>query len=80
MSAYTLKNLTEVQDMAPALGAAETQEVRFARADLEAERVGFTHHRVAASRRRVRPLITTLRLTFQSPRQPAVLRHKRGSK
>jgi mannose-6-phosphate isomerase-like protein (cupin superfamily) len=48
---YTLKSLTEVQDVAPALGVDETQEVRFARADLEAERVGFAHHRVAAGRR-----------------------------
>jgi quercetin dioxygenase-like cupin family protein len=45
-SAYTLKQLTEVQDMAPNLGVAATQEVRFARVDLGAEHVGFTHHRV----------------------------------
>lgn len=51
MSAYTLKNLTEVDDMAPSMGIGEAQEVRFARADLDAELVGFAHHRVAAGRR-----------------------------
>jgi quercetin dioxygenase-like cupin family protein len=43
---YTLKQLTQVTDLAPNLGVGETQEVRFARADLDAEHVGFTHHRV----------------------------------
>jgi quercetin dioxygenase-like cupin family protein len=43
---YTLKQLTEVTDAAPSLGVGEAQEVRFARADLGAEHVGFTHHRV----------------------------------
>jgi quercetin dioxygenase-like cupin family protein len=45
-SQYTLKNLNEVADVAESLGTAETQEVRFARADLGAEQVGFTLHRV----------------------------------
>ncbi|HEX4760708.1 MAG TPA: cupin domain-containing protein [Thermoleophilaceae bacterium] len=43
---YTLKPLTEVPDMAPEFGVAETQEVRFARAALDAEHVGFAFHRV----------------------------------
>jgi quercetin dioxygenase-like cupin family protein len=50
-SGYTKKNLEEVTDFAPDLGVAETQEVRFAQADLDAERVGFTLHRVAPGRR-----------------------------
>jgi mannose-6-phosphate isomerase-like protein (cupin superfamily) len=50
-SPYTLKNLNDVADVAESLGTAETQEVRFARADLEAKHVGFTHHRVAPGRR-----------------------------
>jgi quercetin dioxygenase-like cupin family protein len=48
---YTLKNLNEVADAAPDLGVAETQEVRFARADFDAEHVGFTLHRVSPGRR-----------------------------
>ena len=48
---YTLKNLAQVHDVAPGFGVGETQEVRFARADLGAEHVGFAHHRVAAGRR-----------------------------
>lgn len=48
---YTVKNLTEVRDVAGDLGVAQTQEVRFARTDLDAERVGFTLHRVAAGKR-----------------------------
>jgi mannose-6-phosphate isomerase-like protein (cupin superfamily) len=53
MSGYTLKNLTEVTDMAPQMGVSATQEVRVARAELDAERVGFAHHRVAAGERQV---------------------------
>jgi quercetin dioxygenase-like cupin family protein len=51
MSDYTLKNLDEVTDAAEQMGVSATQEVRFARADFDAERVGFTHHRVAAGSR-----------------------------
>jgi mannose-6-phosphate isomerase-like protein (cupin superfamily) len=43
---YTMKNLEEVPDAAPRMGVDATQEVRFARADLDAEEVGFTLHRV----------------------------------
>ena len=45
-SPYTLKPLTDVHDMAPEFGVSETQEVRFARAELGAEHVGFAFHRV----------------------------------
>src|SRR5437763_5125066 len=45
-SSYTLKPLTEVADAAPGFGVDATQEVRFARSDLDAEQVGFTLHRV----------------------------------
>jgi quercetin dioxygenase-like cupin family protein len=48
---YTLKNLDDVTDAAPKLGVSETQEVRFAREELGAARVGFTLHRVAPGRR-----------------------------
>ena len=48
---YTFKNLDDVTDIAPTLGVSETQEVRFARTDLDAEQVGFTLHRVAPGRR-----------------------------
>ena len=48
---YTLKNLDDVTDAAPALGVAETQEVRFARAELGTDHVGFTLHRVAPGTR-----------------------------
>lgn len=48
---YTLKNLDDVTDVAPSLGVAETQEVRFAREELGADHVGFTLHRVAPGRR-----------------------------
>jgi len=45
-SPYTLKPLTDIHDMAPEFGVSETQEVRFARAELGAEHVGFAFHRV----------------------------------
>jgi quercetin dioxygenase-like cupin family protein len=48
---YTLKNLDDVADAAPALGVSATQEVHFAREELGADKVGFTLHRVAAGRR-----------------------------
>jgi mannose-6-phosphate isomerase-like protein (cupin superfamily) len=49
--AYTRKQLADVHDMAPEFGVAATQEVRFARADLDAEQVGFALHRVKANSR-----------------------------
>jgi mannose-6-phosphate isomerase-like protein (cupin superfamily) len=51
MNDYTHKNLVEVNDLAPQLGVSATQEVRFAREELDAEFVGFAHHRVAAGER-----------------------------
>jgi mannose-6-phosphate isomerase-like protein (cupin superfamily) len=48
---HTLKNLDDVTDAAPGMGVDETQEVRFARAELGAEKVGFTLHRVAPGSR-----------------------------
>jgi mannose-6-phosphate isomerase-like protein (cupin superfamily) len=43
MSAYTHKNLSEVNDAAPGFGFGEMGEVRFAKDDLDAERTGITH-------------------------------------
>jgi mannose-6-phosphate isomerase-like protein (cupin superfamily) len=41
---YTHKNVTDVADAAPALGAADSQESRFASDDFDTDRTGFTHH------------------------------------
>jgi mannose-6-phosphate isomerase-like protein (cupin superfamily) len=43
---YTIKNLTEVDDMAPRFGFDEVQEARFPREDLDSETVGLAFHRV----------------------------------
>ena len=51
MSAYTHKNLADVDDAAVKFGFAETQETRFANDDLETEQTGLSHHRVKANRR-----------------------------
>jgi hypothetical protein len=48
---YTLKNLTEVKDAAPAFGYDELQEARFATKELDAERTGMSHHRVKPGKR-----------------------------
>ena len=48
---YTVKRLTEVEDSAVSFGLTETQEARFATADLEAEQTGVSHHRVKAGKR-----------------------------
>ena len=48
---YTIKNLTEVQDMAPRFGFDEVQEARFPREDLNSETIGLAFHRVKPSRR-----------------------------
>jgi mannose-6-phosphate isomerase-like protein (cupin superfamily) len=48
---YTLKNLADVGDSAPRFGYGELQEARFASKDLEAERTGFSFHRVKAGKR-----------------------------
>jgi mannose-6-phosphate isomerase-like protein (cupin superfamily) len=41
---YSIKNLREVEDMAPKHGLGEIGEARFARGDLEAERTGLALH------------------------------------
>jgi mannose-6-phosphate isomerase-like protein (cupin superfamily) len=43
-SPYTHKNVTEVTDAAPQFGFADTQESRFGRDEVDAERTGFAHH------------------------------------
>jgi mannose-6-phosphate isomerase-like protein (cupin superfamily) len=48
---YTIKNLREVEDVAPRFGFSEVQEARFARADLEAESIGLAFHTVRPGRR-----------------------------
>jgi len=46
VGSYTHKNLVEVEDAAPRLGIDAWQETRFAGADLDTRRTGFTHHRI----------------------------------
>jgi mannose-6-phosphate isomerase-like protein (cupin superfamily) len=43
---YTIKNLREVEDVAPRFGFHEVQEARFAHSDLDSETVGLAFHRV----------------------------------
>jgi mannose-6-phosphate isomerase-like protein (cupin superfamily) len=43
---FTIKNLREVDDMAPRFGFDAVQEARFAYRDLEAESIGLAFHRV----------------------------------
>ena len=43
---YSIKNLREVEDVAPRFGFSEVQEARFARRDLESETLGLAFHRV----------------------------------
>jgi mannose-6-phosphate isomerase-like protein (cupin superfamily) len=50
-SSYTMRNLTEIEDSAPKFGLAETQEARFAKDALGAERTGVSYHRVKPNRR-----------------------------
>jgi mannose-6-phosphate isomerase-like protein (cupin superfamily) len=48
---YTIKNLRDVEDMAPSFGFEEVQEARFPRQDLNCETVGLAFHRVKPGRR-----------------------------
>src|SRR6188472_2979371 len=48
---YTIKNLREVQDVAPGAGFGEFQEARFAYGDLEAEQTGLAYHVVKPGKR-----------------------------
>lgn len=50
MSSFTLKRLSDVEDMAAKSGV-EGAQVRFATADLEAESTGFSHHLMKAGQR-----------------------------
>ena len=50
-ASYTLKQLTDVKDSAPAFGLGEVQESRFAGADLEATDTGFAHQRIKPNQR-----------------------------
>jgi quercetin dioxygenase-like cupin family protein len=50
---YAIKRLTDLEDSAPGLGAGDSQETRFATADLGSEQIGVTHHRFAAGKRQV---------------------------
>ena len=47
MSNYTIKNLKQVEDMAPKFGYAPDFEARFARRDLGCERIGISFQRLA---------------------------------
>ena len=44
-SRYTLKDLTDVHDVAPDAGFGDVAELRFSGAALDAEDTGFTYHR-----------------------------------
>jgi mannose-6-phosphate isomerase-like protein (cupin superfamily) len=48
---YAIRNLREVEDMAPRFGFSEVQESRFARKDLDAETIGLAFHRVKPGKR-----------------------------
>jgi mannose-6-phosphate isomerase-like protein (cupin superfamily) len=48
---YTVRNLREVEDMAPKFGFAEVQEARFPREDLDSETIGLAFHVVKPGRK-----------------------------
>lgn len=48
---YTLKQLTDVEDVAVKFGVSEVQEARFAKDDLDAEDTGVSLHCVKAGKR-----------------------------
>lgn len=48
---FTHKKLNEVKDSAAGHGHGETMEARFAQADLEAEKTGFSFHRIKPNKR-----------------------------
>ncbi len=47
MESYTIKNLRQIEDMAPKFGLAPDFEARFARQDLECERTGISFQRLS---------------------------------
>jgi uncharacterized cupin superfamily protein len=48
---YSIKNLSTVEDSAPKFGFSDSQEARFAREDLGAEKTGLSYHVVKAGQR-----------------------------
>jgi mannose-6-phosphate isomerase-like protein (cupin superfamily) len=50
-AAYSLKNLTEVEDSAARFGLSEIQETRFANDDLDVEQTGLSYHRLKPGKR-----------------------------
>lgn len=48
---FTIKNLREIEDLAPRFGFAEVQEARFAHGDLESETIGLAFQRVKPGKR-----------------------------
>jgi hypothetical protein len=51
MAGYTVKNLREIDDMAPEFGLGEILEAHFATNPLECERVGLSYQRIAPNQR-----------------------------
>jgi mannose-6-phosphate isomerase-like protein (cupin superfamily) len=48
---YSITNLSSIEDSAPTFGLGETQEARFARKELGAEKTGLSYHVVKAGKR-----------------------------
>ena len=48
---YTVKNIRQVEDMAPQFGFDEVQEARFPYRDLDSETIGMAFHRVKPDKR-----------------------------
>ncbi len=48
---YTIKNLRDVEDVAPRFGLDEIQEARFVRRDLDAQDTGFAYHVIKPGQR-----------------------------
>src|SRR5437588_6325883 len=48
---YAIKNLRQIDDVAPRFGFSEVQEARFARRDLESETIGLAFHIVRPRQR-----------------------------
>jgi uncharacterized cupin superfamily protein len=46
---YTIKNLRDIEDMAPRFGFDQVQEARFAHTDLDSQSIGLAFHRVKPS-------------------------------
>ncbi len=48
---YTIRNLQEIEDIAPKFGFSEVQEARFPREQVGAETIGFAYHVIHPSKR-----------------------------